>query len=67
ERDLNEGHAVYRVSAYVTVTAPTSAELDAACTDVEQQARRAGLDLRLEYGTQDVAFTYTLPLCRGVR
>ena len=67
EEELNEGHCAFRFSAYITVTARTERELDAACADVEQQARQSRLDVRREYGLQDVAFTYTLPLCRGLR
>jgi len=67
EEELNEGHQQFRLSAYITVTADTRETLDVACADVEQQARQSGLDVRRAYGTQDVAFTYTLPLCRGLR
>ncbi|HXA27660.1 MAG TPA: SCO6880 family protein [Candidatus Angelobacter sp.] len=67
EIELNEGHSVCRLSAYITVSARTRRELDAACSDMEQRASQARLDVRREYGSQDVAFTYTLPLCRGLR
>lgn len=67
EEELNEGHRHIALSAYITVTAGSARELQVACGDVEQQAGQARLDIRREYGTQDVAFTYTLPLCRGLR
>lgn len=67
EEELNEGHQHIALSAYITVTATTTAELAAGCQEVEQQAGMSRLDLRREYGTQDAAFTYTLPLCRGLR
>ena len=67
EEELNEGHRHIALSAYITVTAGSARELEIACGDVEQQAGQARLDIRREFGTQDVAFTYTLPLCRGLR
>jgi len=67
EEEINEGHQVFRVSAYITVSAGSATELEDACVDVEQQARQARLDVRREYGLQDEAFTYSLPLCRGLR
>jgi hypothetical protein len=67
EEELNEGHQQMAVSAYITVTAANAAALASACTEVEQHAALSRLDIRREYGTQDVAFTYTLPLCRGLR
>jgi hypothetical protein len=67
EEELNEGHQYIALSAYITVTAASAIELAAACQEVEQQSGLARLDIRREYGVQDVAFTYTLPLCRGLR
>ena len=68
ERDveLADGHAQYRFSGYLTVTADTRSELTSACASVEQAAGQAGLELRLLYGAQDVAFAYSLPLGRGL-
>ena len=42
-------------------------ELEDACGQVEQAAHRAFLELRRLYGQQDEAFTFTLPLARGLR
>jgi hypothetical protein len=67
EEELNQGHQHMAISAYVTVTAASATALASACREVEQQAALSRLDIRREYGTQDVAFTYTLPLCRGLR
>ena len=66
DAELADGHAQYRFSGYVTVTADSRPELDAACTAVEQAAGQSGIELRLLYGEQDVAFTCSLPLGRGL-
>jgi len=66
EREFADGHAEYRFSGYLTVTAPSVNTLDAACGEVEQQARNCRLDVRRMDGEHDVAFTYTLPLGRGL-
>ena len=62
--ELQEGYADFRFSGYVTVTAATEAELDAACAEVNHAAQQSGLELRRMAGEQDVAFTYSLPLGR---
>ena len=67
ERDLSDGHAFYRFSGFVTVTARNRDELELACDEIEEAAGRSFLDLRRLSGEQDVGFTYTLPLCRGLR
>jgi hypothetical protein len=67
EEELSVGHGEFRFSGYVTVTAGSAEELEAACGEVEQMAQLSRLELRLLYGEQDVAFAYTLPLCRGLR
>jgi hypothetical protein len=66
ESELAEGHGDYRFSGYLTVTAADRSELDDACAEVEQAARRAHLELRRLYGQQEEAFTWTLPLARGL-
>lgn len=66
EEELAAGHADYRLSGYVTVTAADLDALAAACGEVEQAAERSHIDLRRLYGQQDLAFTYTLPLARGL-
>jgi hypothetical protein len=66
ERELADGHAQYRFSGYVTVTAGDGEELEDACARTEQAAGRAGLDLRRCYGDQARALGCTLPLGRGL-
>lgn len=67
EQELADGHADYRLSGYVTVTAGSPVELETACGEVEQAAQQSFLELRRLHGRQDEAFTWTLPLGRGLR
>lgn len=67
EQELADGHADVRFSGYITVTAADLDELEVACAEIEQQAGQARLVLRRMSAEQDIAFTYTLPLCRGLR
>ncbi len=67
EQELAEGHTDYRFSAYVTVTARSADELEVACGEIEQLAQQSRLELRPMRGEQDVAFSFTLPLARGLR
>jgi hypothetical protein len=64
--ELADGHAQYRFSGYVTVTADSPDELRDACGSMEQAAGQTRMDLRRLYGEQDVAFACTLPLGRGL-
>lgn len=66
EHELADGHADYRLAGYVTVTAATLEQLETACGEVEQAAQQAFLELRRLHGQQDLAFTWTLPLGRGL-
>jgi hypothetical protein len=66
EIELADGHAQYRFSGYVTVSAPDPDALEEACGRVEQGAGQAGLELRRCYGDQGDAFVCTLPLGRGL-
>jgi hypothetical protein len=66
ELELADGHAPFRFSGYVTVSAAHLEELGEACAQTEQAAARCGLELRLCYGDQARAFTATLPLGRGL-
>lgn len=67
EEELAEGHAPVRFAGYVTVSARDEEELERSCAEIEHAAQQARLELRRLYGEQDTAFTYTLPLCRGLR
>ncbi|HMO01011.1 MAG TPA: type VII secretion protein EccE [Miltoncostaeaceae bacterium] len=67
ERELAEGHSGVRFSGYLTVSAAGEDELADAMADVERSAQTVGLELRPLWGEQAMGFTYTLPLCRGLR
>lgn len=67
EAELAAGHAEVRMAGFVTVSGRDEAELRRACTEVGEQAARARLELHCMYGQQADAFTFTLPLCRGLR
>jgi hypothetical protein len=66
EAELAEGHASFRYSGYVTVSAPSQEELVATCDAVQHAAGQSRLALRRLYGDQASAYTCTLPLCRGL-
>jgi hypothetical protein len=68
ERELADGHAELRYAAYVTVSAPITdpESLDRGCAEVEHAAQQSRLRLDRLYGEQDYAFTFGLPLCRGL-
>lgn len=66
EEELADGHASFRFSGYITVTAPSRELLDGACEETEQAAGQCRLELRRLFGEQERAFTCTLPLCRGL-
>ncbi|MDQ6839919.1 MAG: hypothetical protein M3137_16730 [Actinomycetota bacterium] len=67
EAELADGHAEFRFSGYVTVCGDDRAALDGACAEVEHAAQAAHLELRRLWGRQAEAFTWTLPLARGLR
>ena len=72
ERELAEGHALIRYAAYVTVSVPSSTAdprgaLESDVSRVDLEAKRAPLRLERMWGQQAEAFTYTLPLCRGLK
>ncbi|HVB05963.1 MAG TPA: SCO6880 family protein [Acidimicrobiales bacterium] len=67
EGELAEGHAAYRFSGFVTVSAASAEELEGACSRVEQAGALARLELRRLYGSQAEGFCCTLPVARGCR
>ena len=67
ETELADGHHEFRFSGYVTVSAPDPERLAAACAVTEHSAQAARLELRRLYGRQAEAYTWTLPLGRGLR
>jgi hypothetical protein len=67
EAELAVGHSEVRLTGFVTVSGRDHEELRRARSEVLEQAARARLELHCMYGQQADAFTFTLPLCRGLR
>ena len=67
EAELAAGHGEVRLSGFVTVSGRDPDELRRASAEVLEHAARARLELHRMYGQQADAFTFTLPLCRGLR
>lgn len=67
EAELADGHADFRYSGYVAVHAADRSSLDVACAEAEHAAQASQLELVRLYGRQGEAFTWTLPLGRGLR
>jgi hypothetical protein len=67
EAELAAGHCEVRLAGFVTVSGRDGDELRRACGEVLEHAARARLELHRMYGQQADAFTFTLPLCRGLR
>ena len=67
EGELAAGHGEVRLSGFVTVSGRDEHDLELACSEVLQHAARARLELHRIYGQQAEAFTFTLPLARGLR
>jgi hypothetical protein len=67
EAELAAGHAEVRMAGFVTVSGRDEDDLRRACSEVHEHAARARLELHRMYGQQADAFTFTLPLCRGLR
>lgn len=65
-RELADGHGVMVYAVTVTVTAPDLETLDRACRSVEAVAGQSLCELRLIEGQQAAAFTWALPLGRGL-
>jgi hypothetical protein len=66
DAELADGHAQYRFSGYVAVTADDAEALRGACAALEQAGGQARMELRRLYGEQDAAWACTLPLGRGL-
>jgi len=66
EQELADGHAEFRFAGFVTVSARDDEQLERACAEVEHAAQQARLELQRLYGEQPAAFTFTLPLGRGL-
>lgn len=67
EEELADGHAEMRFAGYLTVSGRSPTELERSASDVEHAAQLARLELQRLYGEQDAGFTFTLPICRGLR
>lgn len=67
ERELAEGHPLFRHVGIVTVTAGSVDELDDACNRVEQAAAQSLVDLRPLAARQTEGWVASLPLGRSVR
>lgn len=67
ESELAAGHGEIRMSGFVTVSGRDPDDLRRSCAEVLEHAARARLELHRLYGQQADAFTFTLPLCRGLR
>lgn len=67
EAELAAGHAEVRLAGFVTVSGRDRDELRRASSEVLEHAARARLELHRMYGQQADAFTFTLPLGRGLR
>jgi hypothetical protein len=67
EAELAAGHGEVRLSGFVTVSGRDLDDLRRAASEVLEHAARARLELHRMYGQQADAFTFTLPLCRGLR
>jgi hypothetical protein len=65
EAELADGHAAFRFTGYLGVTAGAEAGLEAACGRLEQIAAQAQLDLHRMYGAQEEGCACLLPTGRG--
>lgn len=66
EAELADGRGSYRFAGYVAVSAPSMAELDRCCGELERSAGAAQLCLRPLYGQQREGLSWALPFGRGV-
>ena len=67
EEELAAGHAEVRFAGFITVSARDERGLERSLADTEHAAQQARLELEPLYGEQEAGFTFTLPLCRGLR
>jgi hypothetical protein len=72
ERELTEGHAAIRFTGYASVSVANNGDstindLERVVTQIELHAKQAGLRLDRLSGQQAEAFTFVLPLCRGLK
>jgi hypothetical protein len=67
ENELAAGHSEVRLAGFVTVSGRDPNDLRRASAEVLEHAARARIELHRMYGQQADAFTFTLPLCRGLQ
>ncbi len=67
EAELAAGHGEVRLAGFVTVSGRDQEDLHRGCAEVLEHGARARVELHRMYGQQADAFTFTLPLCRGLR
>jgi hypothetical protein len=67
ESELAAGHGEVRLAGFVTVSGRDGDDLRRSCAEVLEHAARARIELHRLDGQQADAFTFTLPLCRGLR
>jgi Putative type VII ESX secretion system translocon, EccE len=67
EVELAAGHSEVRLAGFVTVSGRDEDDLRRAIAEMLEHAARARLELHRMYGQQADAFTFTLPLCRGLK
>ncbi|MDQ6778689.1 MAG: type VII secretion protein EccE [Actinomycetota bacterium] len=67
ESELAAGHGEVRLAGFVTVSGRDPDDLRRSCAEILEHAARARLELHRLYGQQADAFTFTLPLCRGLK
>jgi hypothetical protein len=67
EEELADGHAEMRHAGYVTVSGGSAEELERSNSEVEHAGQLARLEFQRLHGEQDAGFTFTLPLCQGLR
>jgi hypothetical protein len=67
EEELADGHAEMRLAGFATVSGSGEEDLERSAPEVEHAAQLARLELQPLYGEQAAGFTFTLPLCRGLR
>ncbi len=66
ERELADGHAAYRFTGYVAVTARSREDLDDACRELTVAAAQAHCEIRRLWGEQAAGVATVMPLCRGL-
>lgn len=66
-QELDDGHALTKISAVLTASAPSQAALSVALKEIDDAAGRSNLATEPCWGEQRAAFFASLPLCKGGR